>query len=85
MKLLASLFVVIVFAVGCEHKITPEKFVVKKLQESLHDPKSLEVISITSSPLDSTYWFLWNTKMKSKELANGDPFTNLGRLTLLGL
>ena len=55
------------------------EFVIRKLKERMHDPKSLEVISITPSELGAIYKYLWGepqfTKLKSKELANGDPFT----------
>ena len=79
MKKLALLFVLVVGLAGCASETTPEEFVISKLKESLHDPKSLEVMSITPSKLSLIYKHLWGEnqfeKMRTKELANGDPFT----------
>ena len=79
MKKFALLFVLVVGLAGCASDPTPEEFVISKLKDRLHDPKSLEVISITPSHLSQIYKLLWGeyqfTKMQAKELANGDPFT----------
>ena len=42
-----ALFVFCIAFAGCESNQTPESFVIDKLKENLHDPKSLEIISIT--------------------------------------
>ena len=73
-----AFFVFCIALAGCASDPTPEEFVISKLKENLHDPKSLEVISIMPSELGAIYKYLWGesqfTKLKSKELANGDPF-----------
>lgn len=81
MKLITFLLlvIVIVFLARCASDLTPEAFVISKLKKNLHDPKSLEVISITPSQLSLIHKHSWGedqfTRMKTKELANGDSFT----------
>ena len=79
MKKLALLFVLVVGLAGCASETTPEEFVISQLKKNLHDPKSLDVISVTSSQLDLIYQILWGedkfSKMQVKELANGDRLT----------
>ena len=79
MKKLAFLFILVVGFAGCASDPTPEEFVISKLKDRLHDPKSLEIISITPSHLSHIHKLLWGeyqfAKMEAKELGNGDPLT----------
>ena len=67
-----------IMCVGCERQ-TPETFVIDQFKKTLHDPKSLEVISVETSELNWRYIGVFPSevyhKMRAKELANGDPFT----------